>query len=210
MKKAGMQLLILLLLVGMASADQKSGPLTANTNLLKPTIHAVTQHPSIGGLHHFANLSGNFFGNGAGAREVRLGNYVLETKTWAMQEIETSVPYSVPFGQKYPVLIWDKAASKAVSNEIKFLLRIMLFPPDHANAQSSVVISTAMQNIGDSQGTRKVKFGNTTAQVVSWSIHSITVAVPSLYPGTYDCCIEDNGEVVSYVLPIKILPPLVK
>ena len=132
---------------------------------------------------------------------------LVETAKWEMQQVGAYIPSGVPAGKRYPVCIWDKVANKAISNLVDSLLKIMVLPssPSQGPANSTLVLIAGSQNLGSSQGSRKVKFGKVDAQVVSWGVHSISIRVPVLNPGKYEGWIEDNGEVVSYNFEFTIL-----
>ena len=209
MKKTMTLVTVILLLAGASFAEQKINPsqFPVKSGMLKPTIFNVTQIYIQG--HHTVFLKGNFFGFAAGTREVRLGHHVLNTSSWAMQGIGADVPWNIPFGQKYPVSIWDHANNKLVSNEITFMLKFKIAFEDNGiyYSGSQIKFNNNKQNFGNIQGTRGVKLGDIEAPVVSWNNIFISVTVPPINPGWHDLYIEDNGEIVSFKEPVKILPP---
>jgi hypothetical protein len=213
MKKRAIVFTFLLVLAGLSISRAVQKKYEANVNMEQfqkhPVIQNVFQKPPANSLYpHLLVLSGTFFGNTPGSREVRMGSVPLvETAKWEMQQVGAYIPSSVPAGKRYPVCIWDKVANKAKSNLVDFLLKIMVLPsaPSQGPVNSTIILIAGSQNLGSSQGPRKVKFGNVDAQVVSWGVHSISIRVPALNPGKYEGWIEDNGEVVSYNFEFTIL-----
>lgn len=213
MKKRAIVFTFLLVLAGLSisRAEQRKNETNVNMDQFQkhPVIQSVFQKPPANSLYpHLLVLSGTFFGNAPGSREVRMGSVPLvETVKWEMQQVGAYIPSSVPAGKRYPVCIWDKVANKAKSNLVDFLLKIMVLPssPSQGPVNSTIVLIAGSQNLGSSQGPRKVKFGKVDAQVVFWGVHSISIRVPALNPGKYEGWIEDNGEVVSYNFEFTIL-----
>lgn len=214
MKRMLYTLLMVLVVLSISWAEiKKQGPVLSKEIVPnKPpaaimVIQNVHQAPPVNPLgRHLLALSGNGFGINQGSREVRMGNYSLETAQWNVHQVGAYVSSDVSAGKRYPVCIWSTAANKAVSNQVDFLLRIMVRPPPpyQGAANSILVLDSGAQNIGQ-QGSRKVKFGPVEVQIVSWSAHSVSIRVPALGPGKYQGRIEDNGEVISYDFEFTIL-----
>ena len=178
---------------------------------LSPTILKIFQQPSVNLQYtHSLILSGNFFGNAPGSREVRMNHFSLSStqSDWSMKQIVAWIPSDVPAGKRYPICIWDKAANKAVSNSVDFLVMIKFYnPPAQGAANSKLTLYDFRQNLGSQ---RKVKVGKiginaVEAEILQWDAHSITIQVPPLDPGKYQYWIEDNGEIVSYNFEFTIL-----
>jgi glycosidase len=71
------------------------------------------------------------------------------------------------------------------------------------NAQAGVKVTIAGRNFGASGGS--VKFGTTTASVVSWSATKIVVNVPSVTNGNYNVTVTNSGAQVSNGIQFTVL-----
>jgi hypothetical protein len=162
------------------------------------------------------NLRGKGFGTTMGSKIVRVGAHsfdVNDLEYWTDQYVIICLPNSFPFGEYYDICLMK--GGQIISNTIKrHLIKMDLEGSLFTDAQGQPIDARA--KAGDtigldgafsaSQGNRRVRFGNTNAQVISWGLSLIRVVVPNLPPGTVDVYIERNGVAISNKAPFLILP----
>ncbi|MDX6695182.1 MAG: cyclomaltodextrin glucanotransferase [Blastocatellia bacterium] len=78
-------------------------------------------------------------------------------------------------------------------------------------AQAGVKVTIGGKNFGSTQGTGSVKFGTTTASIISWSATQIVATVPSVTNGSYNVTVTNSSAQVSNgiqftVLTAKLIP----
>jgi hypothetical protein len=143
-------------------------------------------------------INGAGFGSSQGTRVVRVDNHELSVSQWSKNQIW--VPLNIPqsaFGNNYEVYLFDKATNKVYSNKVNVTPQRILggiIPNSGAAGSNTLIVGCSM---GSSQGTKVIRFGNTTAQAYNWSNEDIGIVVPSLPPGQYQVYIEDSGKKVS-------------
>ncbi|HEY0404453.1 MAG TPA: alpha-amylase family glycosyl hydrolase [Pyrinomonadaceae bacterium] len=78
-------------------------------------------------------------------------------------------------------------------------------------AQPGVKVTIGGKNFGSTQGTGSVKFGTTTASIISWSSTQIVATVPSVTNGSYNVTVTNSSAQVSNgiqftALTAKLIP----
>ena len=124
--------------------------------------------------------------------------YLFNVSQWSKNQI--IVPMNIPqsaFGNNYEVYLLDKATNKVYSNKVEVTPRRILggiISNSGPAGDNTLIVGCSM---GSTQGTKIIRFGNTTAQVEQWSNEDISIIFPSLPPGQYQVYIEDFGKKVS-------------
>jgi hypothetical protein len=162
------------------------------------------------------NLRGQGFGATIGSKVVRVGAYsfdVNDLEYWTDQYAIICLPNSFPFGEYYDIYLMK--GGQIISNRIKrHLIKMDLEGSLFTDAQGHTIDARAPAGatigldgvFSTSQGNRRVRFGSTNANVLSWGLSLIRVVVPNLAPGTVDVYIERNGLAISNKAPFLILP----
>ncbi|MCM2315702.1 MAG: hypothetical protein NDJ92_11200 [Thermoanaerobaculia bacterium] len=141
-------------------------------------------------------------------------------RAWTATRIEDFLSFNTIAGTKYKIGIvkasdFSPVEWKLISNEVEYLLMMNL---DHATPSpvpmgtGEVTISTA--NALGPKGSKVVKFGGKTANVVSWETTGggFRIEIPAnvMRPGQHDVWIEENGKRISDKLPVKLLGPTIQ
>lgn len=79
------------------------------------------------------------------------------------------------------------------------------------SAQPTVKVTIGGKNFGSTQGTGSVKFGTTTASIISWTSTKIVATVPNVTNGSYNVTVTNSSSQVSNgiqftVLTAKLIP----
>lgn len=152
---------------------------------------------SYGGmLWSTVGIRGTHFGSTRGERNIRIGPYTVSTPSqWSDTYIQADLGTRWEPGNHQ---IYLQIGNRRVSNTKTYLLRswIFYFHPGSGAAPGTAIRITG-RNFGAVQGTKKLKFGTTEVNILSWSAQEIRGTVPGLSPGVYDVTIVKGNITVS-------------
>jgi hypothetical protein len=155
-------------------------------------------------------------GDTSGAR----GSVFFESgdRSWTSTKIESFLSSDVTPGRKFKAGIVEYTTAnpnekKLLSNEVEFLLLIKIenVTPSPVPLGVGEIEAETATSLG-TRGSKVVKFGNQQASVMVWDRNKFKFKIPSgLHrPAVHELFIEENGQVVSTKLSVKLLGPEIR
>lgn len=197
------------------TVDQKNKIDEINEKNNSATLQIKIEGISISSVHQTCDhipgiciwLMGKGFGNAPGSKIVRMGPVQLTPNMWSDTEAEAYTNSSqIQISNTYDIYMVNSNTNAVITNIVPKKITAR-FTATTYQASPGEEISVYGCQWGQTQGTKKVKIGNTEAQVIEWSTNGTggKILVPSLLQGNYLIYLEESGQVISNKVTFKIL-----